>query len=166
MKAMKMLAIGFLMLASLAGCGEGAREGADGQGDEGVADAGVEGCVEGEEIETDSGLRIKDITCGQGVEAEGDSAVVVHYVGKFEDGTTFDSSRAQGEPVPFRLGVGQLIPGFEEGIRGMRAGGLRELTIPPELGYGEQGSGDIPPDSTLIFEVELISVEETAPMGG
>jgi FKBP-type peptidyl-prolyl cis-trans isomerase len=147
MKTMKVFVIA-MMLVSFIACGEEANE----------------GCVQDEEIETDSGLKVEDIECGDGAEAEGDSVVVVHYVGTLENGTEFDSSR-DGEPVPLTLGVGQLIRGFEEGIKGMKENGIRKLTIPPELGYGSQGSGDIPADATLIFEIELISVEEVAPPG-
>jgi FKBP-type peptidyl-prolyl cis-trans isomerase FkpA len=157
-----------LLLASFVACGDDAgQNGSDGDSDNGnAAGPATEDCMPGEEVETESGLRIEDIECGDGEEAQGDSAVVVHYVGKLEDGSTFDSSRDRGEPVPFTLGVGQLIPGFEEGIRGMKVGGTRKLTIPPELGYGASGSGPIPPDATLTFEIELLSVEEPSPAGG
>ncbi|MQA99245.1 MAG: FKBP-type peptidyl-prolyl cis-trans isomerase [Actinobacteria bacterium] len=150
-----------MVLASFVACGDEANDDGEGRGggNESTVDSEAQGCVQDEEIETDSGLKIEDIECGDGAEAEGDSTVVAHYVGTLENGTTFDSSR-DGDPVPFTLGVGQLIPGFEEGIRGMKEGGVRKLTIPPELGYGAAGQGDIPPDSTLIFEIELISVEE------
>ncbi|MCK6537891.1 MAG: FKBP-type peptidyl-prolyl cis-trans isomerase [Polyangiaceae bacterium] len=84
--------------------------------------------------------------------------VRLHYVGTLEDGSVFDSSRQRGTPFEAQLGQGQLIKGFEEGIAGMRVGGLRRLIIPPELGYGERGTGNIPPGSILIFEVELLLV--------
>jgi FKBP-type peptidyl-prolyl cis-trans isomerase FkpA len=149
------------MLAALVACGDSGNDNSDttGAGNESTVDASAD-CTEGDEVETDSGLKIEDLKCGDGDEAEGNSVVRVHYVGMLENGTEFDSSR-DGDPVSFALGVGQLIPGFEEGIRGMKVGGLRKLTIPPELGYGEQGiPGTIPPDSTLVFEIELFEVQE------
>jgi FKBP-type peptidyl-prolyl cis-trans isomerase len=165
MKTMKVFVIA-MMLVSFIACGEEANDDPEGRGggNESTVDSEVEGCVQDEEIETDSGLKVEDIECGDGAEAEADSVVVVHYVGTLENGTEFDSSR-DGEPVPLTLGVGQLIRGFEEGIKGMKEDGIRKLTIPPELGYGSQGYGDIPADATLIFEIELISVEEVAPPG-
>lgn len=168
MKTMTLVIAAMFVLASFVACGgDDGGDASEGRGaDNGEAvDPGAEGCAQGVEVETESGLRIEDVRCGDGAEAEGDSAVVVHYVGTLEDGTTFDSSREKGKPVSFTLGVNQLIVGFEEGIRGMREGGIRKLRIPPELGYGAQGLGSIPPNSTLIFEVELISVSEAAPPG-
>jgi FKBP-type peptidyl-prolyl cis-trans isomerase len=149
------------VLAAFVACGDSGNDNSDttGAGNESTVDASAD-CTEGEEVETDSGLKIEDLKCGDGDEAEGNSVVQVHYVGMLENGTEFDSSR-DGDPVSFALGVGQLIPGFEEGIRGMKVGGLRKLTIPPELGYGEQGiPGTIPPNSTLVFEIELFEVQE------
>jgi FKBP-type peptidyl-prolyl cis-trans isomerase len=166
MKKSVITLITIVLLASFVACGDEPDENADtrGAGNESEVDASAD-CTEGEEVETDSGLKIEDVTCGDGEEAEGNSVVQVHYVGMLENGTEFDSSR-DGDPVAFALGVGQLIPGFEEGIRGMKVGGLRKLTIPPELGYGEAGvPGTIPPDSTLIFEIELLDIQEEAPAG-
>ena len=105
-------------------------------------------------------LQIKDVRTGTGAVASPDRIVRVHYTGTLLDGTEFDSSRTGGEPFEFRLGTGAVIPGWDEGIKGMRVGGVRELTIPPSMAYGAEGSGDvIPPDATLWFEVELIGVE-------
>ena len=105
-------------------------------------------------------LNIEDITVGSGEEAKDGNKVSVHYVGTLTDGTKFDSSRDRGDPFTFTLGAGEVIKGWDQGILGMKVGGTRKLTIPPELGYGEAGAGsDIPPNSTLIFEVELLSVE-------
>ena len=101
---------------------------------------------------------MEDVAVGEGPEALPFSVVDVHYTGKLEDGTVFDSSIERGEPFRFTLGAGQVIPGWDIGIRGMKAKGQRILKIPPELGYGERGAGNvIPPNATLIFEVELIS---------
>ena len=102
---------------------------------------------------------MEDVEVGEGLEALPFSVVEVHYTGKLEDGTVFDSSSERGQPFQFTLGVGQVIPGWDIGIRGMKATGRRILKIPPELAYGERGAGDvIPANATLNFEVELISV--------
>ena len=107
-----------------------------------------------------SELNIEDIVVGSGEEAKDGNRVGVHYVGTLTDGTKFDSSRDRGDPFTFILGAGEVIKGWDQGVLGMKVGGTRKLTIPPELGYGEAGAGsDIPPNSTLIFEVELLSVE-------
>jgi FKBP-type peptidyl-prolyl cis-trans isomerase len=116
-------------------------------------------CVEQEEIVRESGLRWTDLTCGDGEEAVGRAAVTVHYVGRLEDGSVFDSSRRTGEPFTFLLGADRVIDGWEEGVRGMRVGGSRRLVVPPELAYGEDGyAGIIPGDATLTFDIELLDV--------
>ena len=105
-------------------------------------------------------LIIEDIIVGQGAEAVKYSIVTVNYTGWLEDGTKFDSSLNSGrEPLRFTLGAGQMIQGFDQGILGMKVGGKRKLTIPPNLGYGSQDKGIIPPNSTLIFELDLLIVE-------
>jgi len=105
-------------------------------------------------------LIIEDIIVGQGAEAVKYSIVTVNYTGWLEDGTKFDSSLNPGrEPLRFTLGAGQMIQGFDQGILGMKVGGKRKLTIPPNLGYGSQDKGIIPPNSTLIFELDLLIVE-------
>jgi len=115
---------------------------------------------ENKEIIMDNGLIIEDIIIGVGTTAEKYSIATVHYTGKLQDGTVFDSSQRIGqEPLRFTLGVGQVIDGWDQGIIGMKVGGQRKLKIPPELGYGSQDLGVIPPYSTLIFEVELLEVE-------
>ncbi|EMJ93328.1 peptidylprolyl isomerase [Leptospira alstonii serovar Pingchang str. 80-412] len=104
-------------------------------------------------------LAIKDIRVGTGKEAFSGSNVTVHYVGTLTNGKKFDSSRDRRTPFTFNLGAGEVIKGWDRGVRGMREGGIRKLTIPPELGYGSRGAGAaIPPNSTLIFEVELLKV--------
>ncbi len=101
----------------------------------------------------------EDLVLGKGAAAQAGSDVVVHYVGRLESGQQFDSSRARRDPLEFSLGVGDVIKGWDEGIPGMKVGGKRRLTIPPELAYGEHGCGGvIPPHSTLVFEVELLEV--------
>ncbi len=105
-------------------------------------------------------LQIKDLTMGDGTEAVPNSMVSVHYTGWLLDGTKFDSSLDRGEPFEFRLGGGQVIPGWDMGVEGMKVGGKRELIIPSELGYGKRGAGGvIPPNATLKFEVELLGVK-------
>ena len=102
----------------------------------------------------------EDIKVGDGDEAVAGKKVTVHYTGTLEDGTKFDSSKDRGEPFEFNLGAGQVIKGWDEGVAGMKVGGVRKLTIPPELGYGERGAGAaIPSNAVLIFEVELLGVE-------
>ncbi len=104
-------------------------------------------------------LVIDDLKLGDGAEARAGQTVTVHYVGTLTDGTQFDSSRDRGQGFSFKLGAGQVIKGWDQGVAGMKIGGLRKLTIPPELGYGDRGfPGAIPPRSTLVFEVELLSV--------
>ncbi|EIE00479.1 FKBP-type peptidyl-prolyl cis-trans isomerase [Leptospira licerasiae] len=105
-----------------------------------------------------SGLVIKDIKKGTGKEAFNGSNVTVHYTGWLTNGKKFDSSKDRGTPFRFDLGAGQVIRGWDKGVQGMKEGGVRKLTIPPEMGYGSSGAGTIPPNSTLIFEVELLKV--------
>ena len=104
-------------------------------------------------------LKIEDLQVGTGAEAKAGQSVSVHYVGTLTDGSKFDSSRDRGEPFDFLLGAGMVIKGWDTGVAGMKVGGLRKLTIPPEMGYGPRGYPPvIPPQATLIFEVELVSV--------
>jgi FKBP-type peptidyl-prolyl cis-trans isomerase FkpA len=108
---------------------------------------------------TPSGLTIEDLTVGSGAVAAAGQKVKVHYTGWLTNGTQFDSSKARGDPFEFPLGAGRVIKGWDEGVQGMKIGGTRKLTIPPALGYGARGAGGvIPPDSTLVFEVELLAV--------
>ncbi len=104
-------------------------------------------------------LKSEDLTAGTGAEAVAGKNVSVHYTGTLTDGSKFDSSHDRGEPFRFRLGAGQVIQGWDQGVVGMKVGGKRRLTIPPELGYGARGFPPvIPPNSTLVFEVELLGV--------
>src|SRR5919206_4737019 len=110
-------------------------------------------------IKTPSGLTIEDFVVGNGNAAAAGQQVSVHYTGGTTDGKKFDSSKDRGQAFIFSLGRGEVIRGWDEGVAGMKVGGKRKLTIPPELGYGARGAGRvIPPNSTLLFEVELLAV--------
>lgn len=111
------------------------------------------------EVITDSGLKYEDSVVGEGAEAGAGQKVSVHYTGWLENGSKFDSSKDRNDPFQFNLGAGQVIRGWDEGVQGMKVGGTRKLTIPSELGYGARGAGGvIPPNATLIFEVELLDI--------
>jgi FKBP-type peptidyl-prolyl cis-trans isomerase FkpA len=105
-------------------------------------------------------LKKEDVKVGTGAEATPGKTVVVHYSGKLTDGTEFDSDSKHGEPYSFTLGARQVIEGWDEGVKGMKEGGKRKLTVPPSMGYGEQGrSPTIPPNAILIFDIELLKVK-------
>jgi FKBP-type peptidyl-prolyl cis-trans isomerase FkpA len=104
-------------------------------------------------------LEMQDVQVGSGDAASSGKRVSVHYVGTLTDGRKFDSSRDRGRPFEFRLGAGEVIQGWDVGVAGMRVGGIRKLTIPPEMGYGSRGFPPvIPANATLVFEVELLAV--------
>ena len=110
-------------------------------------------------VTTGSGLQYVDLVAGSGREAHAGETAIVHYTGKLTNGTKFDSSQDRNEPFSFRLGAGHVIKGWDEGVEGMKIGGIRKLVIPPQLGYGSRGAGSaIPPNATLIFEVELLDL--------
>jgi FKBP-type peptidyl-prolyl cis-trans isomerase FkpA len=117
--------------------------------------------VEGKGKSTSSGLQYWDLKEGTGTTASAGKSVTVHYTGWLaKDGKKFDSSVDRGQPFVFQLGAGQVIKGWDEGVSGMKVGGKRQLRIPPELGYGSRGAGGvIPPNATLIFDVELLAVK-------
>jgi FKBP-type peptidyl-prolyl cis-trans isomerase len=111
------------------------------------------------EVVTATGLRYVDLRVGQGDEAQVGKIIEVHYVGWLEDGTKFDSSRDHDRPFTFRLGAGDALKGWDEGLVGMKVGGKRKLTIPPDLGFGKQGVGSVvPPSAILYYEFELLGV--------
>jgi FKBP-type peptidyl-prolyl cis-trans isomerase FkpA len=111
-------------------------------------------------VTTDSGLIIEDITVGSGDEACAGQVVSVHYTGWLTDGSKFDSSKDRNDPFEFPLAGRMVIAGWDEGVQGMKVGGVRKLTIPPNLGYGARGAGGvIPPNATLVFEVELLAIK-------
>jgi FKBP-type peptidyl-prolyl cis-trans isomerase FkpA len=148
---------GFLvisLLASLFGCGEskGKSEGA-------LTFSPSLGVNPNAMTKTPSGLRYQDATKGQGAEATAGRNASVHYTGWLPNGEMFDSSRERNQPFSFRLGAGEVIAGWDEGVAGMKVGGRRKLIIPPNLGYGTAGAPpDIPPGATLVFDVELLDV--------
>jgi FKBP-type peptidyl-prolyl cis-trans isomerase FkpA len=127
-----------------------------------VSTIGVEPCNQEQTmstVTTDSGLKYEDVTVGEGAEAVAGKTVSVHYTGWLTDGQKFDSSKDRNDPFAFVLGGGMVIRGWDEGVQGMKVGGVRRLTIPPQLGYGARGAGGvIPPNATLVFEVELLDV--------
>lgn len=117
--------------------------------------------VEAKEITTESGLKYIDLKAGTGKSPQKGDVVVVHYTGTLTNGKKFDSSVDRGKPYEFKIGVGQVIKGWDEGVMSMKVGGKRKLIIPPELGYGARGAGGIiPPNATLIFDVELLDIKE------
>ncbi|MGD1714001.1 FKBP-type peptidyl-prolyl cis-trans isomerase [Dapis sp. BLCC M172] len=112
-----------------------------------------------EAVTTESGLKYIVITEGDGATPKSGQTVVVHYTGTLEDGSKFDSSRDRNQPFQFKVGVGQVIKGWDEGVGSMKVGERRKLIIPSELGYGSRGAGGvIPPNATLIFDVELLRI--------
>ena len=118
------------------------------------------GCFSISVAETSSQMTFEITEVGSGEVAKSGQRATLHYIGKLEDGSVFDSSRDRGEPFSFTLGAGQVIQGWEQGVLGMQIGEVRILKIPPELGYGERGAGgSIPPNARLIFEVELLSLD-------
>lgn len=143
----------FLMASSFSGCTKCSKNTAE---DSKVAT----GQVAGTPVIDTSGLKIETLKPGTGAEAQKGKKVTVHYVGKLEDGTEFDSSEKRKTPFTFVLGSGQVIVGWDKGVEGMRVGERRRLKIPSALGYGSQGVGKvIPPNANLVFEVELLMVE-------
>ena len=113
----------------------------------------------GNEITTASGLKYVDLVEGTGATPKPGQTVVVHYTGKLQNGTKFESSLDTGQPVPFVIGRGKVIKGWDEGLMTMKVGGKRRLTIPPNLGYGAVSQPKIPANSTLIFDVELLDIK-------
>ena len=163
--------IAALLILLLAACGPAPNDPTVGDGasdDHGTAEES-EGFTEQESAATGStttasGLQYIEIEAGTGRQPMPGDPVTVHYIGMLEDGTEFDNSYTRGQPIPFTLGRGEVIPGWDEGVGLMHEGGKARLIIPPELAYGEAGAGGvIPPNATLVFEVELITVSDPPP---
>jgi peptidylprolyl isomerase len=113
----------------------------------------------GREVSSESELKFEEIVVGAGISPQPGQDVTVHYTGTLENGVKFDSSIDRGRPFTFKIGIGQVIKGWDEGVMTMKVGGKRKLIIPPHLGYGSRSVGPIPANSTLIFEVELLEVK-------
>jgi peptidylprolyl isomerase len=123
------------------------------------SDSQSEQTASGKAVTTASGLKYIDLQEGEGATPKTGQTVTVHYTGTLEDGTKFDSSRDRNRPFSFKIGVGQVIKGWDEGVGSMKVGGRRQLIIPSELGYGKRGAGGvIPPNATLLFDVELLKI--------
>ena len=160
--------LAFLLIFSFFGCGKKDSDGLENvkirevevqpEEPEKSEEAGKSAPEEKSEKAENSGLVIEDQTVGEGeAVVEGDT-VKVHYTGLLKDGTCFDSSKKRSQPFTFTVGEGRVIEGWEKGLIGMKVGGKRLLTIPPEMGYGDRDMGDIPPNSTLYFEIELLDI--------
>lgn len=114
------------------------------------------------QMELETGFKTQEVSAGQGEIAEAGDELTVHYIGRLPSGKVFDSSLDRNTPITFTLGAGQVIRGWDEGLKGMRVGGKRVITIAPDYGYGNQPVGAIPANSTLIFEVELVGIEKAS----
>jgi FKBP-type peptidyl-prolyl cis-trans isomerase len=147
----------FVVLGSACGCGNTNKSNTSSKASTPSTSSPMK--VTGQPITSASGLQYWDIVVGTGATAVAGSSVKVHYTGFLTTGEKFDSSRDRGEPFSFPLGAGQVIKGWDEGVAGMKVGGQRQLRIPPQLAYGASGAGGaIPPNATLIFDVELLEV--------
>lgn len=114
------------------------------------------------DIPNNNGVIINDVVVGQGAEVKTGQLVSVHYILSLSDGTVIQNSKDLGQPFKFTLGAGEVIPGWEQGFAGMKIGGVRTIVIPPELAYGSQQAGPIPPNSTLIFTIELLDATDVS----
>jgi peptidylprolyl isomerase len=150
-----------MALAILSGCAQSSREAAPNNGKPADSEKPAAESAEKQNGESDvSELKITDLVEGKGAVAETGKMVTVHYRGTLTDGKEFDSSHKHGKPFSFPLGGGQVIAGWDEGVKGMKVGGKRKLVIPPDMGYGERGFPPVIPGSaTLVFEVELLDVK-------
>lgn len=157
MKPVIQITSSLALVISLAGCTPGCNKDVDHEASPETSTAAT--TEDTTAASTDSALKIEDTKVGEGKEAENGKVVTVHYTGTLTDGTKFDSSHDRDEPFSFSLGSGQVIKGWEKGIQGMKVGGKRKLTIPPEMAYGANAVGAIPANSTLVFDVELLDVD-------
>jgi FKBP-type peptidyl-prolyl cis-trans isomerase len=156
-KQFVLLLLSFAIVGSATGCGNSEKSEAPNRSTASSPSSPTK--VNGQSTTTASGLQYWDIVVGTGATAVPGKPVSVHYTGWLTSGEQFDSSVDRGKPFVFSLGEGQVIKGWDEGVAGMKAGGKRQLRIPPALGYGDSGAGGaIPPNATLIFDVELLEV--------
>lgn len=147
---------GVITIGALQGC----TKCSEGKKDAASQQSATGGAAQPGQVENVTELKVEDQTVGSGAEAVEGKEVTVHYTGTLTNGTKFDSSVDRQQPFVFRLGSGMVIPGWDQGIKGMKVGGKRRLVIPPQLAYGERGAGGvIPPNATLVFEVELLDVK-------
>ncbi len=146
-----------LVAATAAALGCGAETGPSGVDIESTTFAAALGIDLAQMTKTASGLYLRDLTQGAGATAAAGSSVSIHYVGWLANGTEFDANNPPSQPFRFSVGAGQVIPGFDEGVRGMKVGGRRQLIIPPSLGYGGAQVGPIPPNSILVFRIDLVA---------
>ena len=144
----------------LAACLAGPAASAQGQKPQDAEAKEKKSMTEPKEVTTSTGLRYVDQKVGEGQEAKAGDVVEVHYTGWLTNGTKFDSSVDRNQPFTFKLGEGQVIKGWDQGVAGMRLGGKRKLTVPPNLAYGSAAYGPIPGNSTLMFDVELLGVKK------
>lgn len=157
---MKYTLFGLTLLMLVSGCTKKSADSSQPQTGDSVKAEGTSS-ASGKKWKTSTGLEIEVLKDGSGSkESEGGQQVSVHYTGWLKDGKKFDSSVDRGQPFQFGLGAGMVIKGWDEGVKGMKIGEKRKLTIPPELGYGDRdvGGGLIPAHSTLVFEVELLGI--------
>ncbi|RPH95922.1 FKBP-type peptidyl-prolyl cis-trans isomerase [candidate division KSB1 bacterium] len=146
MKRIIAVLLGVSLLVLAASCGGGGKKAGEG--------------ALGDTVTTASGLKYVDIKAGSGASPQPGQTAEVHYTGWLTDGKKFDSSKDRNQPFSFQIGQGRVIKGWDEGVASMKVGGVRKLIIPPQLGYGERGAGNvIPPHSVLIFEVELLNIQ-------
>lgn len=156
MNRWRLCLLGITMVAVL-GCQQSDQESSGNQAASTSTSTGAP--ASGGEVTLPNGLKYVEVKVGDGALAENGKTVSVHYTGWLTDGTQFDSSVDRNEPYRFQLGTGAVIKGWDEGLKGMRVGGKRKLTIPPDLAYGASGMGPIPPSATLLFDVELMGVQ-------
>lgn len=155
------VAVAAVLVAAACGGGSGGSEGGSARpADSAFGDCSAAAHYDSTAMQsTSDGLQFQDFVAGNGPAAAAGDSLEVHYTGCLTNGKKFDSSLDRGVPFPFVLGTGSVIPGWDEGLKGMRPGGKRRLVIPPDLAYGPRGAGAvIPPNATLIFDVQLVSV--------
>jgi len=153
--ALLMVSLVLVLGVAVAGCTKKAAEPAE---QPAAQETPAEATPAPEPVPQASGLKIEDVVKGEGAEAVAGKQATVHYT-LWLDGKKLESSKDSGQPFSFALGAGKVIPGWDQGVAGMKVGGTRKLTVPPELAYGAEGNGSVPPNATLVFEIELLGVQ-------